>query len=126
MDRIDIHLRMRRVSRTEMVLSGEKPRIGSVEAREIVGLARQRSARRLKGTGWSTNAQVPGPWLRAGARMLDRQVTEPIDRALENGSITMRGYDRVLRVAWTLADMEGVDRPTKFHIGRALFLRKGV
>jgi magnesium chelatase family protein len=126
MDRIDIHLRMRRVSRTEMVLSGEKPRIGNVEAREIVGLARQRSARRLQGTGWSTNAQVPGPWLRAGARMLDRQVTEPIDRALENGSITMRGYDRVLRVAWTLADMEGVDRPTKFHIGRALFLRKGV
>ena len=126
MDRIDIQLRMRRISRAEMVLSGERERIGSVEARRIVAAARQRSMERLDGTGWATNGQVPGPWLRAGARALSRQVTEPIDRALEHGSITMRGYDRVLRVAWTLADMDGVERPEKSHIGRALFLRKGI
>jgi len=36
----------------------------------------------------------------------------------------MRGYDRVLRLAWTLADLDGVDRPGLDQIGRALYLRK--
>jgi magnesium chelatase family protein len=38
----------------------------------------------------------------------------------------MRGYDRVLRVAWTLSDLDGTDRPDARQIGRALFLRKGI
>ena len=36
----------------------------------------------------------------------------------------MRGYDRVLRLAWTLADLDGVDRPGEEQLGRALLLRK--
>ena len=52
--------------------------------------------------------------------------TAPIDRALERGAITMRGYDRVLRVAWTLSDLGGAAEPDAAHIGRALFLRKGM
>jgi magnesium chelatase family protein len=36
----------------------------------------------------------------------------------------MRGYDRTLRLAWTLADLDGVDRPGLDQIGRALYLRK--
>jgi magnesium chelatase family protein len=58
--------------------------------------------------------------------MLSRTVTAPIDRALERGAITMRGYDRVLRVAWTLSDLDGTERPDPTQIGRALFLRKGI
>ncbi|PWC08269.1 YifB family Mg chelatase-like AAA ATPase [Mycetocola zhujimingii] len=126
MDRIDIQLRMHRISRAEMVLSGETAGTHSTDARRLVSETRQRTVSRLAGTGWTTNGQVPGPWLRAGSRALPRDVTEPIDRALEHGSITMRGYDRVLRVAWTLADMDAVPRPEKTHIGRALFLRKGI
>jgi magnesium chelatase family protein len=38
----------------------------------------------------------------------------------------MRGYDRVLRVAWTLADLDGATLPSLDHVGRALFLRQGV
>jgi magnesium chelatase family protein len=49
-----------------------------------------------------------------------------LDRALERGAITMRGYDRVLRVAWTLSDLDKVERPTSDHVGRALYLRKGI
>lgn len=126
MDRIDIQLRMRRISRAEMVVSGETTSMQSAEARHIVSEARARSMARLAETAWTTNGQVPGPWLRAGAQALSRSVTEPLDRALEHGSITMRGYDRVLRVAWTLADMEDAGRPERAHIGRALFLRKGI
>jgi magnesium chelatase family protein len=52
--------------------------------------------------------------------------TASIDRALERGGITMRGYDRVLRVGWTLADLDGATSPTADHIGRALYLRKAL
>jgi magnesium chelatase family protein len=38
----------------------------------------------------------------------------------------MRGYDRVLRLAWTVADLDGVDAPAAEHVGRALFLRKAL
>jgi magnesium chelatase family protein len=126
MDRIDIQLRLRRISRAEIAISEDRARLGSAEARRIVAVARERSMTRLEGTGWTTNGQVPGPWLRSKAQVLGRQVTDPIDRALEHGSITMRGYDRILRVAWTLADIDGAERPDKSHIGRALFLRKGI
>ena len=37
----------------------------------------------------------------------------------------MRGYDRVLRLAWTIADLEGVSRPGPDQVGQALYLRKG-
>ena len=36
----------------------------------------------------------------------------------------MRGYDRVLRVSWTLADLEGADQPGVGQVGQALYLRK--
>jgi magnesium chelatase family protein len=53
-------------------------------------------------------------------------MTASLDRALERGGITMRGYDRVLRVAWTLADLDGTSSPSADHIGRALYLRKAI
>jgi magnesium chelatase family protein len=69
---------------------------------------------------------VPGSWLRAGARRLAAGTTASLDRALERGGLTMRGYDRVLRLAWTVADLDGVDIPAPEHVGRALFLRKAL
>ena len=36
----------------------------------------------------------------------------------------MRGYDRVMRMGWTLADRDGAARPDTSHIGRALLLRR--
>jgi len=85
--------------------------------------ARARAARRLADAPWRLNARAPGSWLRAdGAPALG--ATSALDRALERGALTMRGYDRVLRLAWTLADLDGVDRPGLDQIGRALHLRK--
>ncbi|GHD38691.1 ATP-binding protein [Mycetocola manganoxydans] len=126
MDRIDIQLRVRRITAAELAVSGSSERLTSTRAREVVAAARMRTAVRLAHTPWTTNGQVPGPWLRSGDRKLPRDVTAPLDRALERGSITMRGYDRVLRVAWTLTDLDGTERPDSAQIGRALFLRKGI
>ncbi|NYJ74129.1 putative ATPase with chaperone activity [Allobranchiibius huperziae] len=46
-----------------------------------------------------------------------------LDRALESGTLTMRGYDRCLRVGWTLADLQESDAPGPEHLLRALALR---
>ncbi|MEQ1736824.1 MAG: ATP-binding protein, partial [Rhodoglobus sp.] len=57
---------------------------------------------------------------------LSPEVTRAIDRALERGGITMRGYDRVLRLAWTIADLAGDDRPNAAQLGQALYLRRAM
>ena len=46
-----------------------------------------------------------------------------LDRALDRGTLSLRGVDRVLRVAWTLADLEGRSAPGRSDVGRALLLR---
>jgi magnesium chelatase family protein len=48
------------------------------------------------------------------------------ERDLERGFLTARGLDRVLRVAWTVADLAGRDRPGMREVALALQLRTGV
>lgn len=126
LDRIDIQLRVQRITSAQLRLAQERPRMSTLEARGRVVSARGAAAERLGTTPWQTNGQVPGPYLRGGALRLAPAVTAPIDRALERGGITMRGYDRVLRVGWTLADLSGTDSPSASHIGQALYLRKAM
>lgn len=72
-------------------------------------------ATQLRGVG--RLAACAGPTASAGHQAA-------IDRALERGGLTMRGYDRVLRLGWTIADLDGAERPGADHIGRALYLRR--
>jgi magnesium chelatase family protein len=124
LDRIDIQLRVNRITSTQLRLAGEQPRLDTVTARRRVETARAAAKARLGQTPWMLNSQVPGAWLRGPRARLGVATTASIDRALERGGITMRGYDRVLRLGWTLADLDGASIPTADHIGRALYLRK--
>lgn len=126
LDRIDIQLRVSRITAAQLRLSSDARRVASAEARRRVGDARAAARQRLDGTGWTLNSQVPGAWLRAPLMRLPSGTTAVIDRALERGGLTMRGYDRVLRLAWTLADLAGAGRPTPDHLGQALYLRKAI
>ncbi|GGF38764.1 hypothetical protein GCM10011399_34530 [Subtercola lobariae] len=126
LDRIDIQVQVRRVTAGELRLARTEPRLNTAQAREHVVSARRQMAHRLRGTGWHLNSEVAGEWLRSGPHRLHHESTEVLDRALERGGITMRAYDRILRVAWTLADLDGVDQPERDHIGRALYLRKSL
>lgn len=123
-DRIDIELQVARVSASRAT-SGERSEIDSAEARERVLLARRRAAERWASTPWRRNAEIPGSWLRQGEFRLEREARAPLDRALERGVLTLRGYDRVLRLAWTMADLAGLPRPGLGEVGRALFLKRG-
>lgn len=124
LDRIDIQLQVRRISAAELRLAGDVAGPTTAEARARVAAARQAARDRLRSTGWRLNSQVPGTWLRAAAHSPGPRVTAPLDRALERGGITMRGYDRILRLSWTLADLDGASSPAAEHIGRALYLRR--
>ena len=123
-DRIDLRLGLRRVTRILPPDPSSPPRT-SAQTRERVVAARERSARRLRGTPWRVNGEVPGTWLRGGPARLPRADTVVLDRALALGSLTLRGYDRVLRVAWSVADLAGRDRPGRAEVGAALSLRTG-
>ncbi len=123
-DRVDIDLRLNRVSSPE-VLSGELGAVSSADGRARVVAARARSAARWAQAGWRLNAEIPGPYLRHGPHRIPRAATMALDRAMQRGVLTLRGFDRVLRLAWTLCDLDAVEIPDSGHVERALFLRKG-
>ncbi len=54
---------------------------------------------------------------------LPRSSVRPLEAALRSGELTARGADRALRVAWTLADLAGRDRPDRELVSTALFFR---
>jgi magnesium chelatase family protein len=126
LDRIDIQLRVHRITSTQLRLDETGSRMSTADARTRVSNARAVARERLAATPWTLNSQVPGAWLRGPQRRLPIATTASIDRALERGGITMRGYDRVLRLGWTLSDLDGATAPTADHIGRALYLRKAM
>ncbi|WP_454138143.1 ATP-binding protein [Microbacterium paulum] len=124
LDRIDIELSLQRVA-VARLRAGDGTRVTTAEARERVVAARDRAAHRLAETPWRTNAEVAGAWLRDGPLAPDPAIRRPLDDALQRGVLTLRGYDRVLRVAWSNADLAGRDRLDVADIGRALYLKRG-
>ena len=121
LDRIDITVRVDTPTRADLA-RGPSP--SSARLRERVAEARSRCARRLAGTPWTLNAQVPGRWIRASSGIDPRMVAD-LDRAVESGVFSMRGADRVLRLMWTTADLNGAARPGEVERGLAIWLRKG-
>ncbi|OEV21207.1 magnesium chelatase, partial [Streptomyces nanshensis] len=72
-----------------------------------------------------TNSEVPGHELRT--RLLAAPgALAAAERDLERGLLTARGLDRVLRVAWTVADLRGAPRPEARDVAVALELRTGI
>ena len=124
LDRIDIELHLARVSVAGRALAASA--MTTAAARERVREARDRSAHRLRSTPWALNVSVPGTWLRDGPAAPSPAVRRPLDAALHRGSLTLRGYDRVLRLAWSLADLAGRTHLGADDIGRALYLKKGL
>ncbi|MET1133762.1 MAG: YifB family Mg chelatase-like AAA ATPase [Aeromicrobium sp.] len=122
-DRIDIHRTLVEPSRRDLA-HGLLTRPTTAELAGRVAEARRRQRRRLVDTPWRVNAAVPGVELRKawpahddGSRMLEQQV--------RGHKVTPRSADRVLRLAWSIADLCGHDRPTIDDVQAALDLRRG-
>lgn len=121
LDRVDLQVKLWPVSRADLLAD-----VASVETSQVVAhrvaAARARAADHLRGTPWRTRAEIPGRELR------DRFPPTPGARAaaevaLERGKLSARGIDRVLRVAWTLADLAERGQPGPAEVGEALGLR---
>lgn len=83
--------------------------------------ARDRQKRRWQDAQWCTNCEVPGPQLR---KMALPQGMGLLEAGLARGEISARGVDKVLRVAWTVADLAGHDVPTKQDLMIAYAMRR--
>lgn len=118
MDRIDIRLRVTRPSTADLAEPGES----SAQIRSRVLAARDRGAARFAAEPWSLNAHIPTRALRGAYRPTDA-AAQLLEGALGDG-LSLRGGDRVLRLAWSLADMHGRDRPGPDDVGMALALRE--
>jgi len=121
LDRVDLQVEVLAVSWAQMADLVAPESTAVVAAR--VGQARGAQSERLAGLPWACNGEVPGSWLR-GRWRLAPSITQDVDLALDRGRLSIRGYDRVLRVAWTLADLGGRSRPERDDVGRALVLRR--
>jgi magnesium chelatase family protein len=120
LDRIDLRARLTPVSRAVLAAgaSGEP----TAAVRERVLEARARATQRLRSTPWGTNAEVPGPDLRRHWPIpSDALVSLSAD--LDMQRLSTRGVDRVMKVAWTLADLAGRDVPIRHDVERARALR---
>lgn len=120
LDRVDLQLEMFPVSPADIRTGAGQESSATVGTR--VSEARRIQADRYAGCAWDLNAGAPGGWLREHFA-LTPPVLGDLDRALDTGRITMRGYDRILRVATTLADLEGGGAPNADRIRTALALR---
>lgn len=119
-DRIDLRLELNQVN-AKQVMNGEPgPKSAELSARVLGAL--EASASRLNDTPWKKNSQVPGSYLRSRLR-LAASLTKSLDAALDRSVITMRGYDRTLRLAWTLADLGGRTSPSGDDLAMAMYYR---
>ena len=121
LDRIDIQVEVAAVTARDLASDAAGEPSAAVAAR--VARARSRAARRLADTPWRLTGQVPGSWLRSPSCGMDPALLAPLMAALDRGDLTLRGVDRVLRLAWTLADLAARPAPTAVDLGSALALR---
>ncbi|MFD6873093.1 MULTISPECIES: YifB family Mg chelatase-like AAA ATPase [unclassified Streptomyces] len=124
LDRVDLRVQVEPVTRSDLLGRGGRGETSAAVA-DRVREARERASARLTDTPWKLNSEVPGYELRtrwpAGPGAL-----AAAERDMERGLLTARGLDRVLRVAWTVADLRGRDRPDALDAAVALELRTGI
>jgi magnesium chelatase family protein len=119
-DRVDLRVQMHAVRAGAFApQEGES----SAQVRDRVAAARAAAAERWRPHGIRTNAEVGGALLRRKFR-LDAKVMEPLRTALDRGQLSIRGLDRTLRVAWTLADLGGRSSPVLADVTSALSFRQ--
>jgi magnesium chelatase family protein len=118
MDRIDIQIDIPAVTPADLALPPCKEGSADIAARVL-------SARRRADTrnGGRTNADLSSEQLDHVAA-LDRDGQNLVQKAAETLGLTARGYHRVLRVARTLADLDGSENVRRLHIAEALSHRR--
>ncbi len=123
MDRIDLRIEVPAVTAADLILP--PPSEGSAEVAARVAAARDIQLARYAAAGMPhvrTNAEAPASLLDTIAQP-DAHGTKLLRDAAETMKLTARGYHRVLRVARTLADLDGAEKIGRLHLAEALSYR---
>jgi magnesium chelatase family protein len=121
LDRIDMHMEVVPVPFRQLANQGQSE--GSASMREQVQEAREIQARRFEGGKYGLcNAQMEAKQ-RNRYCSLDRRGTFLIRQAMERLGFSARAYDRILKVARTIADLEGSDNIQSSHLAEAINYR---
>ena len=120
LDRIDIQMQVAAVPFRD--LSEESGGTGSKEMRIQVFRARQKQERRFAGTRIFANAHMT-PRMIKELCTLGAESRRLLEAAVERFGLSARGYSRVLKIARTIADLEGVDDLTLSHVAEAIQYR---
>jgi len=121
-DRIDINQAFLPLRRAYLKTALQRTESSAAVAERVLK-ARDRQRRRLAGSGWQTNGEVSGTYLRRHLPLPDG--LQSVDEAVDRGRLSARGVDKVLRLAWTIADLAGRDVPGRDELAIALAMRRG-
>jgi magnesium chelatase family protein len=120
LDRMDLLVNVERPTEQELRAT---PVTSSASARERVARARERQRRRLRGCSASCNGEMDARLARRHLRLEDA-AERALAQAYAVGALSARGRHRVVRVAQTIADLEGHDSVTQADLLTALSLRQ--
>lgn len=120
LDRIDIHIEVTPVAFTE--LASERQTEKSESVRERVVQARKVQEQRYRGTKIYSNAQISTQQLRKYCRV-DATGQALLQKAMERLGLSARAYDRILKVARTIADLAGSNDIRTEHLAEAIQYR---
>jgi magnesium chelatase family protein len=123
LDRIDLRLSVPRLTKHELLGAEAGEPSAAVRARVVA--ARERQLDRYASIGVTCNAHLPGPLVRREAGLTSAS-ERYLGRAVEKVALSGRGFDRVLRVARTIADLAGSRRVDVEHVREALSYREAL
>lgn len=120
LDRIDIHIEVPPVDFEK--LSDNRKSESSAEIRKRVEAARKIQQERLRGTAANSNAQMNSAMTREFCQATD-DAMKLLNTAFDKLGLSARAYDKILRVARTIADLGGAERIEANHIAEAIQYR---
>ncbi len=120
LDRIDLHVEVPAVPYKD--LRQNKPGTDSASMRRRILEVRDVQATRYKGLPPNTNSDLSGRWLEKFCHLSDTE-HDFLEKAVKSLGLSARAYTRVLRIARTIADLEGVEKLDTGHLAEAINLR---
>ena len=120
LDRIDLQVEMPPVPIKE--IKSARPAETSAEIKKRVDKARRIQQERYKGEDFSCNAKISPAAMRKYCHLTDK-ATEKLTEVFERTTLSMRAYDKLIKIGQTIADLEGKEVIEAEHIAEAVYFR---